>query len=267
MNFRFATLASGSRGNCCYVEQGDTRLLIDAGISCARICAGLEKLGTDPAAVSAVLLTHEHRDHVSGLSGLLRKYPLPVYATAGTFEGLYSQPIFSKLPKQCFHLFRAGSTFEIGCWKVTAPALRHDAVEPVAYRLDSDKVRMAVVTDLGCFDASLAAALAGLDLILLEANHDRRMLEMGPYPYMLKLRIDGERGHLSNEACAELLKELVHPGLREVVLGHLSQTNNYPPLALETVRSSLQEAGIENDAFSLKAAPAETISEVTEWEV
>ncbi len=267
MSFRFATLASGSRGNCCYIELDGTRLLIDTGISCARICAGLEKLGTDPAALSAVLLTHEHRDHTAGLAGFLRKYPLPVYTSAGTFEGLYGQPLFEKLPKQCFHLFSAGTAFELGVWKVQTMALSHDAVEPVAYRLDSDKVSLAVVTDLGCFDEALADSLSGLDLILLEANHDRRMLEMGPYPYMLKLRIDGARGHLSNEACAELLKKLIHPGLRGVILGHLSQTNNYPPLALETVRSSLQEEKPGPEHFFLKTAPAETLSEITEWEI
>ena len=267
MSFRFATLASGSRGNCCYIEYNETRLLIDAGISCARIRAGLGALGTDPAALTAILLTHEHRDHTAGLGSFLRKYPLPVYATEGTFAGLSLQPLFEKLPKACFHLFKAGAGLEVGDWRIQTLPLSHDALEPVAYRLDAEGVRMAVVTDLGCFDEKLASALSGLDLLLLEANHDRRMLEMGPYPYPLKLRIDGKKGHLSNEACAALLKELIHPGLKAVILGHLSQINNYPPLAREAVRSALTEAQIDTEAFFIRTAPAETLSEVTEWNI
>ncbi|MBO4872517.1 MAG: MBL fold metallo-hydrolase [Lachnospiraceae bacterium] len=261
MSFRMCTLASGSEGNACYAECDGVRLLIDAGISYRQLCQFLHELGTDPAALQAVLLTHEHFDHIGGLSVLMRKHNLPIFATAGTFEGLSELKLFENLPKSGFHLIRSGESFEIGPLQITSVPISHDAKEPVAYRLDAPDWHFAVVTDLGVYTDQLIRQMQGLNALLLEANHNPAMLETGPYPYPLKIRIQGERGHLSNEAAAGFLKAVCHPGLKAVLLGHLSRTNNYPLLALETVRRILKE---ENTSVipELYIAPPRGLSEI-----
>ena len=261
MNFRLCSLASGSEGNVSFAEYGGTRILIDAGLSYRAICRSLEELGAEAESIDALLLTHEHRDHIQGLPLLIRKLGLPVYTTAGTFEGLAEQKLFERIPKAGFHLIRRGESFPIKDLTVTALAITHDAREPAAYRLDGEDAHLAVVTDLGCVSEELIEGLKGLDALILEANHNRRMLETGPYPYPLKLRIDGDAGHLSNEAAAGLLQQICHPGLKAVLLGHLSRTNNYPLLALETVRGIMSRtAGAEN--LKLYAAPPKGLSEI-----
>lgn len=255
------TLASSSSGNCALAEYGGTRLLIDAGLSYTRIQKALEQIGILPDSLSAILLTHEHWDHVSGLAALMKRSGKPVYTTYGSFEGLARLSFFERLPKQNFHLFHAGESFHLGDFTVRSLPVRHDAGEPVAFRLEADGVQFASVTDLGEVDEALVGALSGLNALLLEANHDTRMLEMGPYPYPLKLRIAGSKGHLSNEMSAGLLCRLAGPELKAVILGHLSQTNNYPLLALETAKSELIRQGIDPKSFTLTAAPPEGFSE------
>ena len=261
MSFRMVSLASGSEGNAVLAEYGSTRILIDAGLRYKSLCEYLSQLNVDPASISALLLTHEHSDHTLGLPVILKRLNLPVYTTYGTFEGLSSQAVFSRIPKAGFHLFHAGESFRIGELTLTGLPVQHDCLEPVAYRGDADGVHFAVITDLGCFDDSLIRSLQGLDALLLEANHNRQMLETGPYPYPLKLRIDGEKGHLSNEAAAGLLMKIRHPGLRQVLLGHLSRTNNYPLLALETVRGALGLSGSDN-SIHISACPPKGPSDV-----
>ena len=261
MNFRLCTFASGSEGNVSFLEYGETRLLIDAGASYRSVCGCLEALQLGPEDISALLLTHEHRDHTVGLPMLLKKLEVPVYTTAGTFEGLSSQKLFERLPKARFRLIRPGETFAVGELAVTALPVPHDAKEPVAYRMDGPLAHAAVVTDLGCFDEALIDRLQGLNALVLEANHNPRMLETGPYPYPLKLRIDSDRGHLSNESAAALLQAICHPALETVLLGHLSRTNNYPFIALETVRSAMKDfAGAEH--LRILAAPPKGLSEI-----
>ena len=261
MSFRMCTLASGSEGNACFVECEDTRILIDAGVSYRQLCLSLESLGTEPGALQAVLLTHEHGDHILGLPTLLRKHKLPVYTTRGTFEGLFEQKLFEKIPKAGFYLLRGREQFSVGSLRITAWPILHDAREPVSYRLDGKEAHAAVITDLGCAGEELIEQMRGLNLLLLESNHNPEMLETGPYPYPLKLRIQSEKGHLSNEAAAAFLQSIRHPGLQAVLLGHLSRTNNYPLLALETVRRILKE----HDPQTLPAiyvAPPKGLSEI-----
>ncbi|MBO4837747.1 MAG: MBL fold metallo-hydrolase [Lachnospiraceae bacterium] len=260
MSIRIRTLASGSEANVLLAEFDGFRLLIDAGLPGRTILQMFAEEEIDQESVQGLLLTHEHIDHCKGLPQLLKNTSFPVYATRGTFEGLSRHAFFARLPKERFHLFRAGESFRVGDVEVRSLPVSHDTREPVAYRLDTGDFSFAEVTDLGCFDAALAESLAGVNALLLEANHNRRMLESGPYPYPLKKRIDGPEGHLSNEDAGRLLAQLVHPGLTQVLLGHLSKINNVPELALSTVENAVR--GVPGgEEVRLAAAPPLGFSE------
>ena len=194
---RLCSIASGSSGNCIYVGDEDTHLLVDTGISKKRIEEGLHNLGIKGDELTGILITHEHIDHIQGLGVFSRKYEIPVYATPGTIEGIR---------------------------------------QPSGYRIDNDKKSVAVATDLGMYDEYTVEHLKGLSGVVLEANHDIHMLEVGPYPYVLKRRVMGDKGHLSNELSGRLLCDILHDGLQQVILGHLSKENNYAELAYETVK-------------------------------
>ncbi|MBP3729418.1 MAG: MBL fold metallo-hydrolase [Lachnospiraceae bacterium] len=262
MKIRICTLASGSEGNALIAEFDDFRLLIDCGISKKALWDSLGALAVDPASLKGLLLTHEHIDHCRGLLPVLKHTDCPVFASRGSFEGLARHGFFERLPKDRFILFKGGDTFPLGPLKVRTIPLSHDSLEPVAFRLDTEEFSFASVTDLGCYDEALIQELRGLQALVLEANHNRRMLEAGPYPYSLKQRIDGTKGHLSNEDCGQLLKALYHPGLEQVLLAHLSKTNNYPPLALETVSEALRGIPEANGRLRLSIAPYQGCSEI-----
>ena len=261
MSFRFCTLASGSEGNVGFMELGSVRLLVDAGLSYKALSALLKELEVEEDSIDALLLTHEHRDHTLGLPVLLKKLDIPVYLTRGTFEGLAAQKLFERVPKARFQLIPSGGSFSVAGVKVTAIPISHDANEPVAYRVDGEEAHLAVVTDLGCFDERLIGQLQGLNALVLEANHNRQMLETGPYPYPLKLRIESDKGHLSNETAASLLDQILHPGLEAVILGHLSRVNNYPLLALKTVQAAIRQTGSAG-RIRIAAAPPKGLSEL-----
>ena len=260
MSFRMCSLVSGSEGNAVLVEADSLRILIDCGISYGMLEKSLSLLDTSPGELDALLLTHEHQDHVKGLSMLLKKHNLPVYTSRGSFEGLSEQAFFSRIPKENFHLFRPGESFWLKDIMISPLPVSHDAREPVAFRGDGDTIHFAAVTDLGYYDETLIRQLKGLEYLLLEANHDPSLLEVGPYPYPLKLRIAGDKGHLSNQAAGKLLKEVAGETLKEVLLGHLSKTNNYPPLALRTVENILGDSGGSMPALWL--APARELSHI-----
>ncbi len=261
MSLRLMSLSSGSTGNAVVIGWDGGFVLADAGISYKGLTERLCRLGLCLEDCRGLLLTHEHIDHVSGLPTLLRKHPqLPVCCSAGCFEGLSQLSMFSRLPKGNFRLIKAGEIFSLGELDFLPIATSHDAREPLAFRGSSRWGDLALVTDLGIFPPSLAEQLQGLSLLYLEANHDEHLLEMGPYPYPLKLRIRSEKGHLSNEAAGKALTSLWGPELKAVLLAHLSQKNNYPPLALETVRGILAEACPGRALPLLAAAPARDIS-------
>ncbi len=259
MSIRIRTLASGSEANVLLAEFDGFRVMIDAGLPGRTILDMLEADGIPAESIGALLLTHEHIDHCKGLPPLLKKTDIPVWTTRGTFEGLARHTFFARLPKERFHLFKAGDSFTLGDIRVTSIPISHDTREPVAYRLDAGDFSFAGVTDLGCFDEALTEALQGVNALLLEANHNRRMLEAGPYPYPLKKRIDGPAGHLSNEDAGRLL-QLIRPQPSQVLLGHLSRINNLPALALDTVESALKEVP-GGEKVRLSAAPPLGFSE------
>ena len=232
---KFCSIASGSSGNCIYAGSADTSVLIDAGISGKRIEQGLNDLELTTADVDGILITHEHSDHIKGLGVLARRYGLPVYATAGTIGALREMTSVGKIPEGLFHPVRADESFMIGDLEVRPFNISHDAAEPVGYRIGHNGKAAAVATDMGCYSDYTIECLKDLDVLLIESNHDVRMLEAGRYPYYLKRRILGEKGHLSNETAGRLLCRVLHEGIREIFLGHLSRENNYVELAFETV--------------------------------
>lgn len=230
------SIASGSSGNCICVGSQNCHLLVDAGISGKKIENGLRAMGLQPLDVQGILVTHEHIDHVAGLGVLARRYKFPIYATPGTIRAIQNIKSVGTIAEELFHPICAGEDFTIGDLEIHPIAISHDAAQPVCYRVRSGGKQLAVATDLGMYDEQLIDELSGSHLLLLEANHDIRMLEIGPYPYALKRRILGERGHLSNESSGQLLGRLLHDQFQGAFLGHLSKDNNYEELAFETVR-------------------------------
>ncbi len=239
---KLLSIASGSSGNCIYAGSGKTHLLIDAGISAKRIEAGLNTIGLSISDMDAVLITHEHSDHINGLKAVAKKREIPIFATRGTIDEIISKTSCGIDPA-LFNEVRADNEFEIKDVLIDPIRISHDAAEPVCYRLSSGSESdpsVAVCTDLGTYDDYIVDRLSGVSSLLLEANHDIKMLEAGPYPYFLKKRILGDKGHLSNDSAGELLSRLYSCGnLRQVLLGHLSEENNYAALAFETVRMQL----------------------------
>ena len=243
MRLTLCPLFSGSSGNSIYISCGDVRLLVDAGMSAARIEAHLREIGADIREIDGILVTHEHVDHIRGLGVLARKYGVPIYANEGTWNGILLKE--SGIPLRCVRTFYTGEDFYIGGVNVHPFPIPHDANEPVGFAFESRGLRCAVATDLGHINDTWMNAVSGCQALVLEANHDVEMVERGPYPSHLKRRILGRKGHLNNEDCAKALLKLVKSGTRAVFLSHLSQDNNLPELAYNTVCGALYESGYD----------------------
>ena len=258
----FTTLASGSLGNAALVSCGDTHILLDAGISAKRITAGLAALGVKPGQLSAILLTHEHSDHVSGLRVLTKKAGAPIYATRPTLWEWYKRNRCDEV-RELFCPHEAGTGVQIGALWVESFPTPHDAAGSVGWSIAGEGGRMVLCTDLGHVTEPVRRAVAGCDLLVCETNHDVDWVRSGPYSYYLKQRILGNYGHLSNEAGAELAAFAVESGTRAVILAHLSQTNNTPVRAYEAVSLRLlaMDCDPERD-ISLTVAPADRLGTV-----
>ena len=215
------TLASGSSGNSLLVTDGRTHVLVDAGISCRRICTGLKELGVEPTELAGVLITHEHSDHISGLTTLTKQLRLPVYASPGTGRQLCYRIAFLE---ELLRPVAPGEGFSIGGLAIESFPTSHDAPGSCGFRFDA----LGVLTDSGYVTEEAAGTLAGVSLLLLEANHDVDLLQNGPYPYYLKERILSDQGHLSNETAAAFAVAMARQGTEEFVLAHLSAENNTP---------------------------------------
>lgn len=240
---RLCSIASGSSGNCIYAGSDSTHILVDVGISGKKTEEGLRSLGLTMRDIDGILITHEHTDHIAGLGVLVRKYQTPVYATGGTIEAIKNMSCVGAIAEELFHPVYADEKVIIKDLVCNPMTISHDAAEPVAYRICHGKKKIGIVTDLGTYNDYTVECLKGVNALVLEANHDVNMLQVGPYPYYLKQRILGERGHLSNERAGQLLCRLLHPQLQAVVLGHLSKDNNLPELAYETVRVEVAMSG------------------------
>ncbi len=236
---KICSLASGSKGNCLYLETGDTRLLIDAGLSLRETVARMEARGIDPAGIHAVLVTHEHIDHIRSAGSFARRYKVPVFASHLTVQK--ASKYFSKtLVKD----FEAGTRFPFRDLQVDPFPITHDACDPVGYLLESHQGRCAAVTDLGIVTRLVIEKLRGCRALVLEANHDVEMLMNGPYPWELKQRIKSRHGHLSNEESLALLHEIAHGGLDALVMAHLSEVNNHPDHVIRTTEAFLRDQNV-----------------------
>lgn len=258
------SIASGSSGNCICVGNSSMHFLVDAGISAKRIEQGLFAVDLKPEELSGILITHEHTDHIGGLGVIARRYGLPIYASAGTKQAILNTKSVGTIDESLFTEITPGYEFEIGEFRVEPIAVSHDAAEPVAYRFFDGGKSAAVITDLGTYDEKIIGRLQNLDAVLIEANHDVHMLMAGRYPYPLKRRILGEKGHLSNELCGRLLAEILHDRFQAVLLGHLSKENNYPALAYEAVRLevTMGDNPYRGDDFPISIAKREEPSEI-----
>ena len=259
----FCSISSGSSGNCIYVGAAGTHVIVDAGISGKRIEDGLNSLGLKTEELDGILITHEHSDHIAAVGVIARKYGIPMYATKGTIEGIYEARGLGEIPAGLFTVIEADKQFMVNDLKVDPIRISHDAKEPVAYRIWHDSSSVGVCTDLGCFDGYTVDGFKGVSALLLEANHDVNMLQVGKYPYYLKRRILGDKGHLSNEGSGRLLCELLHDDLKRVLLGHLSRENNLAELAYETVRLEiLMNSSYKPDDFRIDIASRDSRSEL-----
>ena len=261
---KLCSIASGSSGNCIYVGSDHTHIIIDAGISKKKIEEGLGKIGISGEELDGILVTHEHSDHIQGLGVFSRKYKVPIYATAGTICGIENYKSLGKMPEGLFHSIKADEEFSLGELTIKPFAISHDAIEPTGYRIEKNQKSVAVATDLGNSDKYIVEKLKDVNALVLEANHDVHMVEVGPYPYPLKRRVLGEQGHLSNELSGRLLCDILHDDLQCVMLGHLSKENNYESLAYETVKLevTLGDNKYKGDDIHIVVAKRDTVSEL-----
>ncbi len=263
---RMMSIASGSSGNSIYAGSDHTHIIVDAGVSRKKIENGLKKAEVSPADLDAILITHEHRDHIGGLGVFLRKYPVPVYATPGTIEGIKNTRDLGEFDTGLLHPIKNDEHFLIGDMEIDTMSISHDAADPVAYRFRSGNKKAAVITDLGEYNEQTIDFLRELNIVYIEANHDIRMLESGPYPYELKKRILGKRGHLSNEAGGRLLSSILCGKMEHVFLSHLSRENNMPELALEAVRLEIEMSANEfhGDDFPIDVSGRDEAGMITD---
>lgn len=242
MSLKFCSFASGSSGNCYLVKNDSGALLIDAGISGKKIFTGLEETGTSYEDVLGILITHEHTDHIRSLPVVTKKLPNAyAYANKPTWDSIEKSVNDTKK-----RYFRTGEDFTIEDFTVRSFPIPHDAAEPVGFSIYSEGRQISIVTDVGYITEAIFSEITDADLLLLEANHEREILLMGRYPYQLKQRIMGEKGHLSNISAGECLCHLteVKKKKRRILLGHLSRENNDPSVALLTVKNTLMERNI-----------------------
>ncbi len=263
---RACPLFSGSSGNSVFLSDGRTSLLVDAGQCCRTIEQSLSSIDVMPASLAAVLITHEHIDHIRGVGVLMRRYHLPVYANEATWSAMRRDPNLGRIDPSLIHILPIGEKTLIGDLCVQSVSTPHDAVDPVGYRIGFGNREISVFTDLGYVDPALVESISSSDLVFFESNYDRDMLFGGPYPWHLKKRIDGKNGHLSNTDCSLALQSLLHAGVSRFVLSHLSKENNTPELARTAVVNGLSSAGaIDGSDYLLEVAPRFTPGKV--WEL
>jgi phosphoribosyl 1,2-cyclic phosphodiesterase len=246
MGVTVSMLASGSRGNCAVVASSTTKILVDAGVSCREIFKRMKSLGDDARSLSAILITHEHCDHIYGLATLAKKLRIPIFMTGATHQAWAramrnqngERPQIEKLER-----FESGHTFQVGDIAVKPFTIPHDAVDPVGFTFRAEGVKVGIATDLGYIPASVRDHLRGCDVLVMESNHDLEMLRVGPYPWSVKQRVMSRVGHLSNLALADFFSNDYDNSATFVVLAHLSEQNNLPELARREAEKALSMRG------------------------
>ena len=270
---RFTSIASGSGGNSTYIGTESTHILVDAGVTMKAINTGLHELDLELKDINAIFLTHEHIDHVRAVGTIARKYGIPMYGTLGTLREVILNKTLGDVHKDNLFPILPDSTMEIGDLRICPFSIYHDAADPVGYRVETmcegkpnATKRVAVATDLGHYDDYIAEHLRDLDAMVIESNHDVKMLSTGPYPMSLKRRILSDHGHLSNDNCGLLLDSILSRRVKHVFLGHLSKENNLPVLALNTVRREIDKSDSEHKSgeINITVAHRDRISEIVE---
>lgn len=244
-------LFSSSKGNCTYIETDTTSLLVDVGITCKRLVTKMSEMQINPETIEAILITHEHSDHIKGIKVFANKYKIPVYATQKTWNFIGDSLM---LPENQKRTFVPNYFFNIGNIKVQPFNIPHDAVDPCGFSFYHNQEKVTVATDLGCINEYLISNMLKSNSILLESNHDLNMLKTGPYPWSLKQRISGNFGHLSNVTSAQVVEILAKNGTKNFILGHLSEENNFPELAKETIFSHLKINNINVNNLNIEVA-------------
>ena len=246
MGVTVTMLASGSRGNCAVVATASTRILVDAGISCRETFKRMKSLGEDARALSAILITHEHSDHVYGLATLAKKLRIPVFMTGATQQA-WARAIrdhSGERPQlEKFERFESGHSFQVGDIAVRPFTIPHDAIDPVGFTFRAEGIKVGIATDLGYLPVSVRDHLRGCDVLVMESNHDVEMLRVGPYPWSVKQRVMSRVGHLSNEALADFFVNDYDNSATFVVLAHLSEQNNHPEIARREAEKALATRG------------------------
>jgi phosphoribosyl 1,2-cyclic phosphodiesterase len=265
MGVSVSVLASGSRGNTAVVESSRARILVDAGISCRETFKRLKLASLEPKSLSAILITHEHSDHVYGLATLAKKLDIPVFMTGATHQA-WARSLrddAGQLPKLAkLEIFSAGRQFQIADITVTPFTIPHDAADPVGFTFRAEGAKIAFATDLGYMPASVRDHLRRCDVLIIESNHDLEMLRVGPYPWSVKQRVMSRVGHLSNDSLAQFFAEDYDGAASHIVLAHLSEQNNHPEVARRVAENALgpQQTLLQNRLMlALQNAPTECI--------
>lgn len=256
----FCSLYSGSSGNSLFVETQNTKLLVDAGVSCKKIESALQDINIDPSSLDGILVTHEHIDHVQSLGTLSKKFDLPVFVNQKTLDAMPKQK--DKISDKNIKNFNVSENFEIGDLKIHPFSIPHDAADPCGFNIYKEDKKISIATDIGHMTNNILKNLEESLFVMLESNYDLEVLRCSAYPFSLKSRIAGPIGHLPNEIAGKTISHLLKTGLKTAMLGHLSKESNFPELAYQTVLDELISNNYDENSFSLSVASRDKHSEV-----
>lgn len=248
----FCSLYSGSSGNSLFVQSDNTKLLIDCGVSSKKIEEALNSIEVDASSIDAILVTHEHSDHVKGLSTFSSKFNIPVFSTEETFDNM--EKVTSKIKTNNLNYFKTDEKFCIGDLEILPFEIPHDAANPCGFNILNGEKKISIATDIGHMNSSILKKLEGSSFLLLESNYDTEVLKCCSYPFRLKTRISGPTGHLSNDIAGKTITYLLKNGLNTAMLGHLSKESNLPELAYRTTVNEILSNGINENSFNLSVA-------------
>lgn len=249
---KFCSLYSGSTGNSLYLESENAKVLVDAGVSAKKIVNALTSIDVNIEDIEAILVTHEHSDHVKSIGTISNQFNIPVFANKKTWDAMSEQK--NKISSENQFYFNNEETFEIKDLKIHPFSIPHDAVNPCAFNIYNNNSKLSIATDLGHMTNKILNNLEGSSFIMLESNYEPEVLKCCSYPYYLKTRIAGPNGHLSNNIAGETIATLMNSGLKEVILGHLSKESNFPGLAYKTVTAELLKYNYSEDKVKISVA-------------
>lgn len=249
---KFCSLYSGSSGNSLFIQGSETKILVDSGVSAKKITEALESIDVDIKEINGILVTHEHIDHIRSLGTIAKKFNIPIYANLGTWNGIDNEKTVVDIEEKNY--FKIGEKFEIGDLKIMPFSTSHDAMDPCGFSIEHDGKKISIATDLGEITDGVMKNLVKSNFVLLESNYEPEVLRMCSYPYPVKTRIAGIKGHLSNQEAGNTISNLIKEGLQNVMLGHLSKESNFPELAHKSVINEMMKNGINANDIELNVA-------------